>query len=107
MNSNGSGPDAFAAQGAKVEEFHTLLANVMRRYLEKKHGLPVRHLTTPEFGLLLEREPKLSDAQKAFLRPFFEQCDLAKFAGAAVPEATCRAERWRQACDFVRLAATR
>ena len=84
----------------QVEEFHTLLANVVRRYLQKKYDIPARRMTTQEFGSLLDREARLSAERKAFLLPFFEQCDLAKFADAPVPEALCD-ERWRQVCEFM------
>ena len=38
----------------QVERFHTLVSNVLRRYLEKRFGLPARRQTTPEFFIAAE-----------------------------------------------------
>jgi hypothetical protein len=75
----------------KVERFHTLLANVVRRYLERKYQLPARRRTTPEFLDVLQSCQKLSGPNQAFLREFFTRCDLAKFAGAHVSSTECLA----------------
>lgn len=79
--------------------FHTLLANILRRYLEKKYHLPARRRTTPEF---LQAMPSstLDPSQQAFLRDFFERCDLAKFATAPATADECRTLAG-QAQDFV------
>ncbi len=87
------------AEQGRVERFHTLLANILRRYLEKKFQLPARRRTTPEF---LQNLPScsLDPGRQAFLRAFFERCDLAKFAAASATAAECRALA-EQARDFV------
>jgi hypothetical protein len=75
----------------KIERFHTLLANVVRRYLEKKFQLPARRRTTPEFLDVLQSAQKLSEPQRAFLRGFLQSCDLAKFARVGASEKECLA----------------
>lgn len=63
----------------KSERFGTLLAGLLRRYLEKKHQLPVRRQTTREFLESVTTQPELSD-QRAFLEAFLQRCDILKFA---------------------------
>jgi hypothetical protein len=75
----------------KIDCFHTLLANVVRRYLERKFQLPARRRTTPEFLDVLQSCRNLSASQQEFLRDFFTRCDLAKFAGASVSSTACLA----------------
>jgi len=85
----------------KVEEFHTLLANVVRRFLEKRYQLPARRTTTQEFSTLLEKAERIAAAEKAFLGRFLERCDLGKFAGVAVSAQDCE-ELQRQVQEFLR-----
>jgi hypothetical protein len=68
--------------GGEIERFHTLIANVVRRYLENRFALPARRQTTPEFLMAMEKSSHLSDEQRVLLRDFLERCDLAKFAQA-------------------------
>jgi len=75
----------------KIERFHTLLANVVRRYLENKFQLPARRRTTAEFLDVVRTCQGLSGPQQGFLRDFFTSCDLAKFAGANVSTRECLA----------------
>jgi hypothetical protein len=89
----------------KAEDFHTLLANVVRRFLEKQYDLPARRMTTPEFSHRLEKVATLPADQKEFVLRFLERCDLAKFAGKSTPLEDC-AELERQAWEFVRRCAT-
>lgn len=79
------------AEQGKVEGFHTLLANVVRRYLERKFQLPARRRTTPEFLQNLQDASRFRSEQREFLRGFLERCDLAKFAAAAPPAEECQA----------------
>jgi hypothetical protein len=74
----------------KVEQYHTLLADVVRRYLEKRHGVPAPTQTTAEFLAGLERSPVLPETRRAAVRDFLERCDLAKFARVGFSEADCR-----------------
>jgi hypothetical protein len=81
----------------KIEEFHTLLANVVRRFLEKEHGLSAPRRTTSEFVQELDAAARLSADQKRFLGDFLQRCDLAKFACRQVPadEATALLDETR------------
>ena len=75
----------------KIEQFHTLLANVVRRYLENKFQLPARRRTTAEFLDVLRSSQRLTGAEQEFLSDFFRRCDLAKFAAASVSATECLA----------------
>ena len=75
----------------KTEGFHTLLANIVRRYLEREFQLPARRRTTAEFLEVLQSCPKLPPARQEFLRDFLIRCDLAKFAGVTATPADCAA----------------
>ena len=66
-------------QRGKHERFGTLLASLLRRYLEKKHQLPARRQTTSEFLAVIPQYSALAD-QREFLQAFLRRCDLLKFA---------------------------
>jgi hypothetical protein len=76
------------------------LANIMRRYLEKKYQLPARHRTTQEFLDVLQSSPKLSGPEQEYLKDFFTRCDLAKFAREKMTEDECLACA-QSAKDFI------
>jgi hypothetical protein len=73
----------------EVERFHTMLSNVVRRYLEKRFALPARRQTTPEFLAAMPNAPQLSAALQNRMHAFLERCDLAKFARAPVSNEEC------------------
>ena len=81
----------------KHERFGTLLANLLRRYLEKKHQLPARRQTTGEFLAAIPQYPALAE-QREFLEMFLRRCDLLKFAPVDSTAEECRslAEQVRQ-----------
>jgi hypothetical protein len=72
------------------ERYHTLLSNVVRRYLAERFGLSAPRQTTAEFLKTLRASDKLPPDQQAMLRDFLEQCDLAKFARAPASSDDCR-----------------
>ncbi len=76
-------------ENGKFERFYTLLANVLRRYLERKFNLPARRRTTAEFLNEVPSIERFSVPQKDFLRTFLAHCDLAKFAGAQTSPEEC------------------
>jgi hypothetical protein len=87
-----------------AERYHTLLSNVVRRYLAERFQLPAPRLTTAEFLEEVRKVPDLSAEQQTLLRDFFERCDLAKFARAsATPEECLRATELAR--TFVRQTA--
>jgi hypothetical protein len=73
----------------KIDRFHALLANVVRRYLERRFQLPARRRTTREFLEVLKTSEKLSGTEQEFLRDFLPRCDLAKFARADAVAQEC------------------
>jgi hypothetical protein len=75
-------------QRGKAERFGTLLAGLMRRYLERKHGVPARRQTTREFLAALALLERL-DGQRPWLEQFFGRCDQIKFAPVQVSLAEC------------------
>jgi hypothetical protein len=77
--------------GQEVERYHTLLSDVLRRYLEMRFGLHAPEQTTPEFLAGLQKSAVLPAAQQEHLRHFLERCDLAKFARAEFTVSECRA----------------
>jgi hypothetical protein len=75
----------------EVERYHTLLAEVVRGYLEKRFRIPATTRTTAEFLEALERLPASVPApQHAAVRQFLEHCDLAKFARARFSGEECQ-----------------
>lgn len=64
----------------EAERKHTLLSDVVRRYLEMQYDLPASRQTTVEFWQTLQQSPVLDAALQPQLREFLERCDLAKFA---------------------------
>jgi hypothetical protein len=72
----------------KGERFGTLLAGLLRRYLERKHGLPARRQTTAEFLAALEQVEHL-EKHKAWLEQFLGRCDQIKFAPVNTTQAEC------------------
>ena len=77
--------------GQEVERYHTLISDVLRRYLELRFGLHAPEQTTPEFLAGLQKSAVLAVAQHEQLRHFLERCDLAKFARAEFSVSDCRA----------------
>lgn len=67
-----------------------LLSALLRRYLERKHGLAATRRTTPEFLRTLIETKALSVEQQAFLEDFLSRCDLVKFASPDSSEQTCK-----------------
>jgi hypothetical protein len=74
-----------------ANRYHTLLSDVVRRYLEKRFQLPASRQTTPEFLQAMHQSPQLTPAQQDLLRDFLQRCDLAKFAGVNPLPEECQA----------------
>jgi hypothetical protein len=75
----------------QAERFHTLLSDVMRRYLELRFRLRAPRQTTAEFLEAMRQAPQLTAEQRSQLRDFLERCDLAKFARAEFSVTECAA----------------
>lgn len=74
-----------------AERSHTLLSDVLRRYLELRFELPATKQTTTEFLQTVRALPQLTSAQQERLRAFLERCDLAKFAPIEMAAEECQA----------------
>src|SRR5262245_16554017 len=64
----------------ELNRFHSLLSEVVRRYLELRFQLPASRRTTSEFVQTVRKAEVLTEEQQQLLRELFEHCDLAKFA---------------------------
>lgn len=72
----------------RVKEFYVALTLVVRRYIERRHGVRAPELTTEEFLQEAAKHPAFSRETLARLRDFLDAADLVKFAGvAATPDA--------------------
>jgi hypothetical protein len=78
------------AGNGEVERYHTLLSDVVRRYLERRFHLPASRQTTPEFLRTMAASGLLTPAHQGLLGGFLERCDLAKFARAGFSPEECR-----------------
>jgi hypothetical protein len=74
----------------QVERYHTLLADVIRHYLERRFGIHASEQTSAEFLHALAETGQLPPPQQDELRAFFERCDLAKYARADYSPEECR-----------------
>ncbi len=63
------------------KEFYIELTMVVRRYIERTHGIRAPEQTTQEFLAAAASEPTFTPEVLAQLRTFLESADLVKFAG--------------------------
>lgn len=69
------------------KEFYIELTMVVRRYIERTHGIRAPEQTTQEFLAAAAHHPTFTPEVLAQLRTFLESADLVKFAGQeATPE---------------------
>jgi hypothetical protein len=78
------------AQG-EINRYHTLLSDVLRRYLELRFQLHAPRQTTAEFLRAVETGQQLTTTQQALLSDFLQRCDMAKFARAVPSAEECQA----------------
>jgi hypothetical protein len=83
-----------------VEQYHTRVSDVLRRYLEARFGWRAPEQTTPEFLSCLQKSDELPAELQGLLREFLQRCDLAKFARADFTPSECR-QAGRMAREFV------
>jgi hypothetical protein len=74
-----------------ARSFVVLLTGIVRRYLERRYDLPARRQTTAELLRAIDARADFDDEAKRWLRGFFTEADLVKFAGAAAGDERCRA----------------
>lgn len=71
----------------RYKEFYVELTMVVRRYIQRRHGIRAPNLTTEEFFAELGRSGLATPGQEAKLREFLTSADMVKFAGVqATPE---------------------
>ncbi len=70
--------------------FHHAVADVVRRYLERRFAVRAPERTTEELMQIVADADWLDDAQRHALRAFLASCDRVKFAGARPPAAAAR-----------------
>ena len=63
------------------KDFYIELTMVVRRYIERSHGIRAPEQTTQEFLAAAAQEPSFTPEVLAQLRTFLESADLVKFAG--------------------------
>jgi hypothetical protein len=85
----------------EVEQFHTELSNVIRRFLELRFQLPAQEQTTAEFLEEMRLSTQLTSDQQILLRALMEQWDLVKFARDHPSTRECQVTAM-MAQDFVR-----
>lgn len=69
------------------KDFYVELTMVVRRYIQRQHGVKAPHLTTEEFLRAAQESPVFTSEAISELRQFLESADMVKFAGVdATPE---------------------
>ncbi len=69
------------------KDFYVELTMVVRRYIERQHGVRAPNLTTDEFLRAASSNAAFTKASLSELKAFLESADLVKFAGLeATPE---------------------
>jgi hypothetical protein len=84
------------------KDFYVELTMVVRRYIERTHGIRAPGQTTQEFLAAAAKHPQFSVETVNQLRAFLESADMVKFAGqeATIPmtdEATAKAKTYMTA----------
>jgi hypothetical protein len=64
----------------KIKEFYLELTMIVRRYIERRHGVRAPEQTTEEFLAAISSDIRFSAAVLAKLRDFLRASDLVKFA---------------------------
>ena len=79
------------------KDFYIELTQVVRRYIERAHGIRAPGQTTEEFLAAAQDHPRFSPSVLGRLREFLQSADLVKFAGQAanpqVAEASVKTAR--------------
>jgi len=64
-----------------IKDFYVELTMVVRRYIERAHGIRAPEQTTEEFLAAIGADPRFAPAVIGRLKAFLEAADLVKFAG--------------------------
>lgn len=71
---------ASSAEDVSAKEFVFAVADVIRRFLEAKHGLEAPRQTTEEFLEMAERSQRFPEGVRSQLKAFLGRCDEVKFS---------------------------
>lgn len=87
-----------------VKEFYVELTMIVRRYIERRHGVKAPEQTTEEFLQAVSQDARFGPDVLARLRQFLQAADMVKFAaqhpsGDAIHQAIDTAERYIQQDD--------
>jgi hypothetical protein len=93
-------------EAGQANEFHVLLSDTVRRYLELRFQLAASRQTTAEFLAKMRADPQLTPPQQELLGEFLRRCDLVKFARVVPTPAEC-GEAAAMARQLVRETAAR
>lgn len=89
------------AEKGMVKEYYIRLSDIIRRYIENKHGISALDRTTWE--LYREMRTKKTDRVRADkIKDFLEECDLVKFAKYA-PSPKENGEIYVKAGDIIKI----
>jgi hypothetical protein len=89
--------------GTRPARYHTQLAEILRRYIERRFGVNTGERTTTEWLADLERSSLATPLIHQRCQAIFELCDLAKFARVENSLEDCEAVL-TQSRDLVSLA---
>ncbi len=67
--------------GRRIKDFYVELTMIVRRYIERAHGIRAPEQTTEEFLAAVRADPRFAPAVLERLKAFLEAADLVKFAG--------------------------
>ncbi len=85
----------------RYKDFYVELTQLVRRYIQRQHGLKAPHLTTEEFFEAARLSPSFRKEALDQLFAFMEKADLVKFAGVtATPETADEATQ--SARDYIK-----
>jgi len=84
----------------KVKEFYLEITMIVRRYIERAHGIRAPEQTTEEFLLSAAKTPDFTREAVARLRSFLQTADLVKFA-AFQPESGIIDQTISTARDYI------
>ena len=84
----------------RFKEYYTILADIIRRYIEDRFGIRAPEMTTQEFLDSLRASEELTPEHKNLLKGFLNSCDMVKFAkyGPTFPETE---ESFQHASKFI------
>ena len=88
------------AEQGRFKEFYVELTHVVRRYIERRHGIRAPRQTTEEFLQAALASGVFPSATLERLRAFLAAADLVKFAGVQATEETAR-DSARLARDYL------